>query len=111
MVATDDLVSGGNNRHQSLMEQLKSRYKFGKWEFDTGRFCGKDVQQHKDGSIHVTQQTMLNRSVKNASVFPKVFPMMLHAQFNEPKNFGKKLVPSAGLQKKRAWTLQVAYLS
>eukprot|EP00435_Cladocopium_sp_Y103_P035426 s3103_g9.t1 len=56
MVATDDLVSGGNARHQALMEQLKSKYKFGKWEFDTGRFCGKDIQQRKDKSIHVSQQ-------------------------------------------------------
>eukprot|EP00435_Cladocopium_sp_Y103_P035529 s1685_g9.t1 len=56
MVATDDLVSGGNARHHTLMEQLRSQYKFGKWEYDSGRFCGKDLQQHKDGSIHVSQQ-------------------------------------------------------
>eukprot|EP00435_Cladocopium_sp_Y103_P020687 s58_g5.t1 len=56
MVATDDLVSGGNERHLQLMEQLRSRYKFGKWEFDSGRFCGKDIHQRKDYSIHVSQQ-------------------------------------------------------
>eukprot|EP00435_Cladocopium_sp_Y103_P044561 s170_g12.t1 len=36
MVATDDLISGGNSRHQALMEGLKQQYKFGKWEYDAG---------------------------------------------------------------------------
>ena len=54
MVDTDDLVDGGNNRHQELMDQLKNR--FGKWEFDFGRFYGKDLDQHGDYSIHVSQR-------------------------------------------------------
>jgi hypothetical protein len=56
MVATDDLVSGGNLRHQQLMEQLRTKYKFGKWEYDAGRFCGKNIQQEKDKSIYVSQK-------------------------------------------------------
>eukprot|EP00435_Cladocopium_sp_Y103_P008670 s753_g2.t1 len=71
MVATDDLVSGGNERHQALMQQLKSRYKFGKWEYDSGRFCGKDIQQRKDSSIHVSQQYYVEQKCTDRIVIPK----------------------------------------
>ena len=56
MVATDDLISGGNARHQALMDEMKQKYKFGKWEYDAGRFCGKDLKQNKNFSITVSQQ-------------------------------------------------------
>ena len=56
MVATDDFISGGNQRHQALMEEMKQKYKFGKWDYDSGRFCGKDLKQHKDFSISVFQE-------------------------------------------------------
>lgn len=56
MLATDDLISGGNQRHQARMEQLHNQYKFGKWEYDKGRFCGKDIHQDKGSTIVVTQE-------------------------------------------------------
>lgn len=56
MLATDDFIDGGNQRHQSRMRQLFERYKFGKWEHDHGRFCGKDVHQDQDGAIVITQE-------------------------------------------------------
>eukprot|EP00435_Cladocopium_sp_Y103_P029207 s2890_g7.t1 len=71
MVATDDLVSGGNVRHQRLMEQLKSRYKFGKWEYDKGRFCGKDLVQQKDFSIFVSQEYYTEQKCKEKIHIPK----------------------------------------
>jgi len=55
MVATDDLASRGNGRHEQLMQQLRSRHKFGKWEYDSGRLYGKDIQQYQEKSIHVSQ--------------------------------------------------------
>lgn len=71
MVATDDLVSGGNQRHQSLMNQLKSQYKFGKWEYDRGRFCGKDLMQQKDFSIFVTQEYYTEQKCREKIHIPK----------------------------------------
>jgi hypothetical protein len=71
MVATDDLVSGGGQRHQNLMEQLRSKYKFGKWEYDSGRFCGKDIQQRKDGTIHLSQQYYAEQKCHDRIVIPK----------------------------------------
>ena len=71
MVATDDLVSGGGQRHQQLMEQLRSKYKFGKWEYDSGRFCGKDIQQRKDGTIHLSQQYYAEQKCYDRIIIPK----------------------------------------
>ena len=71
MVATDDLVSGGNSRHQKLMDQLKLQYKFGKWEYDKGRFCGKDISQNEDFSIFVTQEYYTEQKCKEKIHIPK----------------------------------------
>ena len=71
MVATDDLVSGGNPRHQKLMDQLKAQYKFGKWEYDKGRFCGKDLSQKDDFSIFVTQEYYAEQKCQEKIHIPK----------------------------------------
>ena len=71
MVATDDLISGGNERHQALMETMKQRYKFGKWEYDQGRFCGKDLKQQSDFSIKVSQQYYADNKCRDRIYIPK----------------------------------------
>jgi hypothetical protein len=71
MVATDDLISGGNQRHQALMQQLHHQYKFGKWEFGSGRFCGKDLRQDKDYSIFVSQQYYTEQKCQDRIHVPK----------------------------------------
>eukprot|EP00435_Cladocopium_sp_Y103_P070350 s367_g35.t1 len=71
MVATDDLISGGNSRHQALMNEMKQKYKFGKWEHDVGRFCGKDLKQHKDFSITVSQQYYTETKFQERIHIPK----------------------------------------
>ena len=71
MVATDDLISGGNQRHQQLMQQIHDQYKFGKWEFNQGRFCGKDLRQDKDHSIFVSQQYYTEQKCKERIHIPK----------------------------------------
>ena len=65
LLATDDLISGGTDRHRALMEQLKSKYKFGKWVHDKGRFCGKDLTQHEDFSIEVSQKYYVELKCKD----------------------------------------------
>ena len=65
LLATDDLISGGTTQHWTLMEELKSKYKFGKWDYDKGRFCGKDLQQHSDFSIVISQQYYVELKCKD----------------------------------------------
>ena len=71
MLATDDLINGGNEKHQSLMHALHSKYKFGKWEYDSGRFCGKDITQNKDFSISISQQYYSELKCKERLHIPK----------------------------------------
>ena len=71
MVATDDLISGGNQRHQNLMNEMKQKYKFGKWEHDAGRFCGKDLRQNKDYSISISQQYYAETKCQDRIHIPK----------------------------------------
>ena len=56
MLATDDLIDAGNHLHHKKMQQLHEQYRFGKWEYDKGRFCGKDIGQSSDHSIKVSQE-------------------------------------------------------
>ena len=55
-LATDDLFHGGSTRHLSKMEIIRSRYKLGKFTWQSGRFVGKDIHQREDGSIQLDQQ-------------------------------------------------------
>ena len=56
MLATDDLIDAGSSLHQQQMMKLKAKYKFGKWEYTKGRFCGKDLEQQSDCSITISQE-------------------------------------------------------
>ena len=59
-LATDDLLHGGDSKHLDQMHQLKQRYKLGKFQFDEGRFTGKDFAMDKNFNIHVTQNAYAN---------------------------------------------------
>jgi hypothetical protein len=37
------------------MAEIQQRYKLGKFQYDEGRFCGKDIKMEKDGSILINQ--------------------------------------------------------
>ena len=54
-VATDDLLHGGDEEHLKGMRYLQSTYKLGKFQFGSGRFCGKNFNVQPDGSILVNQ--------------------------------------------------------
>ena len=55
-VATDDLLHGGDEHHLASMEQIRSRYQLGKFQFDCGRFTGKNFKQNEDFSISIDQE-------------------------------------------------------
>ena len=55
-VATDDLLHGGDELHLRQMKKIQDRYKLGKYQFDQGRFTGKNFTKDKDGSITVNQE-------------------------------------------------------
>ncbi len=71
MVATDDLIDAGGPIHQQQMMKLKTRYKFGKWEYDKGRFCGKDLEQLQDQSITVSQEYYSSLYCKQSIHIPR----------------------------------------
>lgn len=74
MLATDDLVDAGNQKHQDNMQQLYAQYRFGKWEYDQGRFCGKDLQQLTDHSITVSQEYYAAVQCKESLHVPRNIP-------------------------------------
>ena len=71
MLATDDLISGGTQEHWSRMNQLKEKYRFGKWDFDKGRFCGKDISRQKDGVIKISQEYYADLKCQSRIKVPK----------------------------------------
>ena len=73
MLATDDLISGGDEQHWKRMEQLKQQYKFGKWEYNKGRFCGKDIVRNKDSSVSISQEYYTELKCKSRIHIPKGF--------------------------------------
>jgi len=62
-LATDDLLHGGGPEHLERMENLKRRYKMGKYQFEHGRFCGKNYRTMPDGSIHIDQEHFVQEKV------------------------------------------------
>ena len=54
-VATDDLLHGGDAEHLKCMEEIQRRYKLGKYQFDQGKFTGKQFTTLDDGSILINQ--------------------------------------------------------
>ena len=71
MLATDDMITGGNQKHVDIMQRIRQEYKFGKWEYDQCRFCGKDVRQYDDFSIDVSQEYFAQLRCKNLIAIPK----------------------------------------
>ena len=71
MLATDDLISGGTQEHWNRMNQLKGKYRFGKWDFDKGRFCGKDISRQKDGVIKISQEYYADLKCQSRIKIPK----------------------------------------
>eukprot|EP00435_Cladocopium_sp_Y103_P011110 s283_g2.t2 len=54
-LATDDMIHGGDDLHQHKMSMIQKRYKLGKFQFDFGKFTGKDFKMEADGSIFISQ--------------------------------------------------------
>ncbi|CAL1148194.1 unnamed protein product [Cladocopium goreaui] len=54
-LATDDMIHGGDQYHYAKMNEIQQRYKLGKFQYDEGRFCGKDIKMDPNGSILINQ--------------------------------------------------------
>ena len=62
-VATDDLLHGGDEKHQKNMATLNERYKLGKFQYGEGRFTGKNFHPMPDGSIYIDQEHYVKEKV------------------------------------------------
>ena len=54
-LATDDMIHGGDELHQHKMKMIQQQYKLGKFQFDHGKFTGKDFKTDTDGNIFISQ--------------------------------------------------------
>jgi hypothetical protein len=59
-LATDDFFDGGEEQHAKDMEHLRKKYKFGKWAYRKGRFCGRDVEMDENFRITMSQAFYLD---------------------------------------------------
>ena len=62
-MATDDLLHGGDENQLRAMEKIQTRYKLGKYQFDSGKFTGKFFQQNQDFSITINQENYVNEKL------------------------------------------------
>ena len=67
LLDVDDFVQGGGDRHQSLMERLKDRFKFGKWRSihgGYGEYLGRTVRQLPNHEIRVDMQRYIAEKLR-----------------------------------------------
>ena len=62
-VATDDLLHGGDEEHQKAMDQIKNKYKLGKFQYGAGKFTGKMFTQQEDFSVVVNQENYMQEKL------------------------------------------------
>ena len=43
-LATDDMIHGGTEKHDNFTNTLKARYQMGKFQYESGKFTGKDLK-------------------------------------------------------------------
>ena len=68
LLDVDDFCQGGNARHQELMNQLRSRLKFGKWrdvyEEDSAEYIGRTLRQMPNYEIQVSMRRYIVEKLK-----------------------------------------------
>ena len=67
-LATDDMIHGGDQYHYAKMNEIQQRYKLGKFQYDQGRFCGKDIKMDKDGSILINQAIFAKDKIADITI-------------------------------------------
>ncbi|OLP81104.1 Copia protein [Symbiodinium microadriaticum] len=67
LLDVDDFAQGGNERHQKLMQQLKERFRFGKWRClygGHGEYLGRTVRQREDFEVRVDMQRYIEEKLR-----------------------------------------------
>ena len=55
-VVVDDLCMVGDDLAMKEFEKLKTEFSFGKWNRESGTFCGRDITRTEDGGFRISQQ-------------------------------------------------------
>ena len=55
-VVVDDLCMVGNDLAIQEFDKLKIEFSFGKWNRESGTFCGRDITRIEDGGFRISQQ-------------------------------------------------------
>ncbi|CAK9067633.1 unnamed protein product [Durusdinium trenchii] len=53
----------GDEEHQKAMDQIKAKYKLGKFQYGSGKFTGKMFVQQEDSSITVNQENYIQEKL------------------------------------------------
>ena len=67
LLDVDDFAQGGNQRHESLMEKLKERFRFGKWRIvykGHAEYLGRTVRQLEDCEIRIDMQRYIEEKLQ-----------------------------------------------
>ena len=73
LLDVDDFVQGGNPRHEELMENLRKRFRFGKWRSiykSSGEYLGRTVYQKEDFEIQISMERYIQEKLRPI-VLPK----------------------------------------
>ena len=73
LLDVDDFVQGGNTRHERLMEDLRKRFRFGKWRSiykSSGEYLGRTVYQNEDYEIQISMERYIQEKLRPI-VLPK----------------------------------------
>ncbi|CAE7350344.1 RE1 [Symbiodinium sp. CCMP2592] len=66
LLDVDDFAQGGGPRHESLMLQLKERFRFGKWRIvfkGFAEYLGRTVRQLEDGEIRIDMKRYIEEKL------------------------------------------------
>ena len=55
-MVVDDLCMVGDDLAMKEFEKLKTEFSFGKWNQESGTFCGRDITRTEDGGFRISQQ-------------------------------------------------------
>ena len=67
LLDVDDFAQGGNERHDRLMQQLRERFKFGKWRclFQShGEYLGRTIRQDETFEVRVDMQRYIEEKLR-----------------------------------------------
>ena len=68
-VVVDDLFMVGDSLAMTEFEKLNKEFSFGKWNQESGTFCGRDITRTSDGGFRITKTKVNNFCISKCNYF------------------------------------------